>query len=227
MSRVASSLQAVARYEVHRRTFCELGVVTSVFDGDNGDDSMTVSLMLRDTGEVINRVPVAVPLTGLAALPRIDDVVVVMYPSGELVSAIVIAQVYSDARRPPEFTKDEAVLTWPGDADDPDADAVVISITADGSDREVIIGLGGDRDASVRVADGVVELTSGGVRLMLDHSSNSDGVARLEAGGTSVDLAQDGDLTIESAAGITMKATTIALEADTSLTINGQTVEIN
>lgn len=227
MSRLVSSLQAVARYEVERRTYCELGVVTSVFDGDDGDDAQSVTVRLKDTGVVVPRVPVAVPLTGLAALPRVDDVVLVAFAHGDLASPIVIAQVYSDARRPPSFTKDEAHLMWPGDAEDPDTDAVVVAITGDGSAREVRIALGGDKDASLKVADGVVELASGGVKLAIGHSSSSDGTASLEAGGTKVELAQDGDLTITSAKNLTLKASKIELSADVSVAVNGQTVEIN
>lgn len=227
MSRLVGSLQAVARYEVERRTYCELGVVTSVFDGDDGDDAQSVSVRLKDTGVVVPRVPVAVPLTGLAALPRVGDVVVLLFVHGDLSSPIVVAQVYSDARRPPQAAKDEVRLLWPGDADDEDADAVVVSVSGDGSAREVRIALGGDADALLRMTDGSVELTTGGVTVALGHSSASDGTASIAAGGTKVELAQDGDLTITSAKGITLSATTIELKADVSLKLNGQTVEIN
>jgi hypothetical protein len=100
-------------------------------------------------------------------------------------------------------------------------------LISNGSARQLRISLGGDNDAMLRVADGVVELTSGGVILSLDHSSNSDGKAVLSAGATKIELAQDGDLTIDSAQTITLQATKIELKADVSLKINGQTVEIN
>jgi len=227
VTRLVNSLQAVARYEIERRTYCELAVVTSVFDGDDGDDAQTVSIRMRDSGEVITRVPVAMPLTGLAALPREGDVVLVAFVHGEPSSPVVVGQVYSDARRPPQFKKDEAVLQWPGDTDDPDAGAVMMVVKSDGSDREMRIALGGSKDALVRVADGSVELTSGGVSLALTHSSSSDGTAVLSAGGTKLELAQDGALEITSATDVKIKATKIELNADVSLKINGQIVEIN
>jgi hypothetical protein len=40
-------------------------------------------------------------------------------------------------------------------------------------------------------------------------------------------LAQDGDLTIQATGALNLKATTIKIEGDTSVTINGQTVGIN
>ena len=83
MSRVAHLLQAIARHEIAARPACELAVVTSVFDTtDDGDDGQSVSLKLKDSGLPIPRVPVASALTGAAALPRVGDVVVVLFPRG-------------------------------------------------------------------------------------------------------------------------------------------------
>ncbi len=227
MSRLVPALQAVARHEIDRRSFCELGVVTSVFDGDDGDDAQTATVRLKDSGEVLPRVPVAVGLTGLAALPREGDVVVVVFPHGEAASPIVLAQVYSDARRPPVADRHTAALTWPGDRDDPEAESVQITVSSDGSAREVRIGLGGDTDAALRIADGVVELTSGGVRCVLEHQTSSDGRVKLAAGGTTVELAQDGDLSIAAAGTLVLKGTEVKIEADVAVSINGQTVDIN
>lgn len=225
MSRLAVALSAVARHEAERRTFLELGVVSSVFD--SGDDAQTATVTLRDTGEVIPRVPVAVPLTGLAALPRIGDVVLVAFPGGQPSSPVIVGQVYSDARRPPESARDDVRLVWPGDTDDPEADAVDLTIHADGSSREVTIALGGDKDARVRLADGELELTSGGVSIKLAHGSSSDATAVIKAGGASVEIAQDGDVSITSPTKVTIKAKEVAFEADVSLKVKGQTVEIN
>ena len=84
--------------------------------------------LLKDSGLAIPRVPVAVGVTGMGALPREGDVVVVLFPRGELASPIVIAQVYNDQRRPPKFERDELKLVWPGEVDDPDTKAVQVSI---------------------------------------------------------------------------------------------------
>ena len=227
MSRLVPTLQAVARHEIERRSQCELAVVTSVFDGDDGDDAQTATVRLKDSGEVLPRVPVAVGVTGMAALPREGDVVLVLLPRGEPTSAVVVAQVYSDARRPPPAPRDTLALVWPGDRDDPETEAVAITVHSDGSEREVLISLGGDADAAVRVADGVVELTSGAVTFTLEHRSSSDGRAVLAAGGTTIELAQDGDLSITAAGALTLAGREISLDADVSVSINGQTVEIN
>ncbi|MBV7335207.1 hypothetical protein KFU94_44600 [Chloroflexi bacterium TSY] len=148
-------------------------------------------------------------------------------PRGDLSSAIALGQVYSDERRPPVFTRDEAALIWPGDAEDPEQEAVDLRLFADGSERSFTVSLGGDKDASLSISDGKVELNAGRVQVQLDHTSDSDGVVNVAAGGTKISLAQDGDLTIEAAGTLNLKATSIKIEGDTEVKINGQTVDIN
>jgi uncharacterized protein involved in type VI secretion and phage assembly len=227
MSRVVEHIKAIARHEVARRSWCEFAVVTSNFDDGDGDDSHTVNVKLKDSGVSIPRAPVASFATGAAALPRQGDVVLVAFPRGDLASAVVIGQVYSDQRRPPVFTRDEVAMVWPGDVSDRDKDAVELRIKADGSSRSLTVALGGDKDAKLTVSDGTIQLLAGGIDITLTHSSSSDGTASIAGGGTKITLAQDGDLTIESAGALKLKATSIKIEGDTSVTINGQTVGIN
>lgn len=227
MSRVLRVLRAVARQEAERRSFCELGLVTSVFAGDDASNAQSASIELKDSGLAIPRVPVATPLTGAAFLPRLGDIVVVLFPRGDWSSPVIVGQVYSEQRRPPSFGKDEFVLQWPGDADDPEAKAVRLSVSADGEARRVAVELGGESSASLLVEDGSITLEAGGVRVRLQHASDSDGTVEVAAGGTSLSLAQDGDLTLESQGTLTIKAPQISIEGDTSVKINGQTVEIN
>jgi phage baseplate assembly protein gpV len=227
MSRLIEVLKSIVRHEVHRRPWCELAVVTSNFDDNDGPDSHTVSVRLKDSGLPIPRLPVASFATGVAALPRQGDVVLVAMPRGDLGSAIVVAQVYSDQRRPPVFTRDEVAIVWPGDTDDADSKAVDFRIRADAFSRSLIIALGGNKDAKLTVSDGSVELLAGGVEVSLQHSSGSDGKVHIAGGGTKIDLAQDGDLSIESAGTLKLKAASIKIEGDSTVTINGQTVGIN
>lgn len=225
MSRILHTLRAVARHEYERKSFCELGVVTSLFDA--ADDAHSASVKLKDSGLVLPRVPVASAITGGAALPRIGDVVVVLFARGDLSSPLIIAQVYSDVRRPPQFDRDQLVLSWPGDADGDEAKVVRVEVGASDDKRELNVVLGGDLDARVSISDGVIELTSGGVSFKLEHASSSDAKASLTAGGTKIEVAQDGDLTLESAGKLTLKAREVVIEGDTKVKVGGQIVEIN
>ena len=227
MSRVIDIMQAISRHQAAQHPYVALGVVTSTFDDGDGPDAHTVSVKLKDSGLAVNRIPLASSVSGVAALPRQGDLLLVLIPRGDLSSAVAFGNLYSNERRPPTFTRDEAVFVWPGDAEDPALDAAEIRVAADGSERSVTIALGGDKNATLQVRDGVIQLRAGGVQLELSHSSDSDGAVHLTAGGTKVTLAQDGDLSIEAAGALTLKATSIKIEGDTEVSINGQTVGIN
>ena len=227
MSRLVDIVGAIARHEAGRFPACELAVVTSNFDDADGADSHTVSIELTDSGLALPRVPVASGVTGAAALPRQGDLVLVVFPRGDLSSAVVLGPVYSDARRPPKHSRDEVALVWPGDADDPDKDAVEMRVSADGSARAVTVSLGGDKDARVAIEDGAITLAAGGVSLKLGHSSASDGTVEVAAGGSVVSIKQDGDVAIEAQGKLTIKAMSVEIEGQTEVKVNGQLVKIN
>ncbi|UFN46892.1 hypothetical protein LPC08_12715 [Roseomonas sp. OT10] len=222
MSRLAEVMTAFARHEAERRTFCELAVVTSVFDNAQGDDSHTVSVTLKDSGVALRRLPVAVWATGLACLPRVGDVVLVMFPRGALVSGIVVASVYSDAQRPPEFKADEIALLWPAGAEDR------VLLRLDGADEpSAKLAVGGDGEVAIELRKGELRVSASGVALKLSYGGSSDGVAALEAGGTKVELKQDGDLTVTATGRVTLKGAEVRIEADGPVKISGATVELN
>lgn len=226
MSRVIDALQAIARHEIDRRPLCELAIVTSVFDGD-GPDAQSVSVTLKDTGLAIPRVPVVGPLSGEVALPRVNDMVLVLFPRGDLSSALVTGLVYSDNRRPFAATRDEVGLEWPSGTDDPDAKTVRVTTAGGDAPRKFSITLAGDIDAMLTLTDGTLEFVAGKVKLRMSHGSDSDGAVEIAAGKTTVRMAQDGDVSIESAGNLTLKGKKVAISGDNEVTINGQKVEIN
>ena len=224
MSRLAGTLAAFARHEAERRTFCELAVVTSVFDDPDGgaEDAMTVAVQLKDSGVALQRLPVATWATGLACLPRVGDVVLVLFPRGTLASGIVVAQVYSDERRPPPFGKDEVALVWPeGDA------AKVVLRLGGGDEPEARLAVGGEDEVAITLRKGEIALAASGVAVRLSYGGASDGVVALEAGGSKVTLKQDGEVTIEAAQRLTLKGAEVRIEADGPVKVSGATVELN
>jgi phage baseplate assembly protein gpV len=227
MSRLIESIRALIRHEMAAKTWCELGVVDSVFDKGDGDDAHSVSVTLKDSGIALPRIPLASGCSGMFVLPRQGDVVLIMMPRGDIASAVAMGQVYSEKRRPPQGGVEEAVLVWPGDSDDPDKKAIDIRISADGSKRRCTVRCGGDKDATFTVSDGSITLVAGGVKVEVGHGSSSDGKVEITAGGTSLIVKQDGDCTVQSAGTLTLKGASVKIEGDTDVTINGQTVGIN
>lgn len=222
MSTIGTALRGLTRDESSRRSFVELGVVTAQFD--SGDDAQCVSVRLKDSDLALPRIPVAGWASGSAGLPRIGDVVVVVFPRGDIASGIVLGTVHSDHRAPPDCKAEELALVWPGDADDPEADAAQLRIDGTQDARTITLKLGGDTEAALTIAEGKATLSAGDLKLTLDGGAQE---ATLAAGGTTIALKQDGDLTIQSTGKLTLSANQIEIAGDATVKINGQMVELN
>lgn len=61
----------------------------------------------------------------------------------------------------------------------------------------------------------------------LSHASDSDGRVELLAGEASITLEQDGDINLKTSGTLSLRGKEVAIEGDTSVKVNGQTVEIN
>lgn len=228
MSRLATTIQAIARHEAAARPTCELGVVVGRFDNaDGAETAHTVNVRLRDSGLVVPNLPVAAAVGGAAGLPRPDDLVLVLFPGGDLSAGIVVGTVYSDQRRPPEFGPDDLVLVWPGEAEDPDADAIKIRVGKDDEGRHVDVALLGDKKAELHVSDGRIELKTAEATVTLEHSSDSDASITLKAGDASFTLKQSGDIELKTTGKLVIEADQVDFKGKSSVKVNGQTVEIN
>lgn len=229
MSRLAATIQAIARHEAERRPTCELGVVVGRFDNGDGsaETAQTVNVRLRDSGIVLPNLPVAAAVGGAAGLPRPDDLVLVLFPAGDLAAGIVVGTVYSNERRPPQFGPDDLVLVWPGDAEDPDADAVRIRVGKDDDGRHVEVALLGEKKAQLTIGDGTITLQAAEASVTVQHSSSSDAKVTVKAGDASLELQQGGDVVIKASGTLKIEADSIDVKGQSSIKINGQTVEIN
>lgn len=229
MSRLVTTIQAIARHEAERRPTCELDVVVGRFDNADGsaEQAQTVNVRLRESGVVVPNLPVAVTVSGAAGLPRPDDLVLVLFPAGDLSAGVVIGKVYDGERRPPAFGADDLVLVWPPDVDDPDADAVRIRVGKDDEGRHVQVSLLGDKQAELTLGDGSITLKTAEASLSVQHGSSSDAKVRLVAGDASLELQQGGDVVLKTSGSLTLDADSVEIKGRTSIKVNGQMVEIN
>jgi len=223
MSRVTSLMGAVARHQSFARATCEIGLVKAVIDGGDPDLGHSVDLFLKDSGVNLPKVPMASGGSGMALLPRVGDLVLVLFPRGDLSSAVAVAQLYSGDRRPPQFTRDQAMFRFPGDKADSDDDCIELKLDVT-SGRTLTLALGGSRDTRIVLADGEMTLTSGKVVVALKEQDSSVSVT---VGDGTVKMQDGGGITIETAGKLTLKATEIALEADAKVTVKGAMVELN
>lgn len=223
MSRLQAALAATARYESIARPTCEFARVVAVADGADPDRAHTVDVRLKDSGLDLSAVPLASGAAGMALLPRVGDLVLLLFPRGDLSSAVALTQVYSSDRRPPKFDKDEALFVFPGDAEEDEEATIRVSLSvADG--RKLRLDLGGSQATSLTLSDGKLELSSGDVAVTL---SESDTKLSVSVGDNSIEVADGQGVTIKAGNKLTLQASEIALEGDVKVKIRGSMVELN
>ena len=226
MERIVRTIRRIARDEAARNWNADLGVVKAVHEV-NGEGLYACTVVLRESGLVLPKVPIATPLIGTAALPREKDLVVVLFMGGDLHAPVVVGRLYSEAVAPPENGPGEFVAVLPGDeADEAKRLELRVKTPGDGT-RDIFLKLAGSVAVGVSITNEGVEFKAGDASLKLTQTGSSDGKAELTVGDCKVMLAQSGDVSIEASGTLTLKAAKIEISGDTSVKVAGQTIDLN
>ena len=193
MSDMVDIIRAIVRDEMARRRAPELGLVTSVFarDSDSSDNNHQVNVRLRASGVELQRVPVAAARLGLSLLPKVDDLVLVVFANDDINAPVVVGSVYEETVQPP-VAKPEELVYMPTDPDD-------------SAIRRLHIELA--NGCALTWQDDHLTLKLGGTELTV----NQDGDVQIKSAGK-FEIKADGDISIEAGGNITLKASKIALE---------------
>jgi len=201
------SIQQIVRDELGRIRTAELATVQKqhphASDGDT--DNYACTVVLRDSGIVLGRVPVATGRIGTASIPAVGELVLVQFLNGDVNAPVIVGRLYNDEDRPPRNDDGQAVLHLPlGASDD---QAVHVELHSNGA-RKAIVKLGSGLDLTVQDDDPVVKLDVGG--------------------NASLTIGKDGSISIKSQNDIELKSSNrISIEAQGQLTLKGATVNIN
>jgi hypothetical protein len=215
---VISLIQAIVREELQRIRVGDLGVVTSVFPhSDNGDrDNYACNVLLKNSGLELRKVPVATPTIGMAAIPNVEDLVLVSFVGGDINQPIVIGRLYNDQQRPPVNLANEIVHHLPFDADD---DAALKLAVRSGGDhnpkRQAELQMGSKLHIQLTDGDPSINLESGQVKIQV--AANGD-----------IKIETQGKLELKAAAGLTIKSDgSLNVEAAGPLKLKGATIDLN
>lgn len=207
----------IARHESDARSWAAIGTVTEVHSAVMLGADLAVSVRLRDSHIVAPRLPVAVGALGFAATPAVGDLVVVVFADGDPHAGVVVGRLYHRQLVPPEHADGQLVLQLP-----PGSSSADIDILADPATPELTLKIGG---ATVSITGQQATITIGDSELVVD--GNSPGAVSVTAGESSIKLAAGGDIQIEAAKTLQIKATEIVLEGSAKVSISGGVVEIN
>jgi len=216
VSDMMAVLRAVVRDELARRSGPQLGVVTSVFPHESGssDGNHQVNVKLRDSAVELQRVPVVVGRLGLSILPKVDELVLVVFVNSDFNAPVVVGSLYDESVQPPQ-AKAEELVYMPTDPDDSSIRRLHVEL-ANGSlitldDDKLTIELGGtevviqkDGDVSVKCAGKLA------VKTDADATFEASGNIELKAQGN-VTISAGASLMVEGQAAAKVKAPAVTL----------------
>jgi uncharacterized protein involved in type VI secretion and phage assembly len=204
-------LRQIVREEIGRLRLADLAVVQEIHPhADAGDDdNYALTVRLRDSGAVLPQAPLATARKGFAAIPDVGDLVLVQYLGGDPNAPVVTATFYNDEDRPPANAEGEAVLALPSD--------------------------GGGVEARVASADTPAVTLKVGAALTLTMQDDDPVLSIEVGGGTSVSIASDGAVSIATGGGelgieagdLSIKGTSVTIEASGGLTLKGARIDLN
>src|SRR5262249_2693852 len=143
--------------------------------------------------------------SGSAAVPNVGDLVLVTYDKGDVNQPIMVGRLYNDNDRPPLNNPNESVFRLPlAAADDKTIKSVVRNTPTGSPPREILVEL--PPDIREQITDGAVLATAGKTEMRLDQPDDGTGTVTVTAGSTKITMNQDGDVTVESAGSLTLKA---------------------
>lgn len=226
MQRIVRTIRKIAHHEVGQRWNASLAVVKALH-GANGQSHYACTVELRETGLVLPRVPIATGLIGVAALPREQDLVIVVFAGGDLHAPVVVGRLYSEDVAPPRNAPGEFVAVLPGDETSKDKRLELRIKTPGDGTRDLQLKLAGSVEVGVTINDEGLEFKAQDTVLKLSQSGSANGRAELNVGDAKVVLEQGGNLTIEAAGTLKLKAANIEISGDATIKVAGQTIDLN
>jgi uncharacterized protein involved in type VI secretion and phage assembly len=214
------SVTRIARHEAGARALPAVGKVVETFGASGSVPDHAVTVELRDSGLVLPQVPVAVGMLGAAALPAVDDLVVVAFLEGDRNAPVVIGRLYSYSLAPPtDATDGKLAVGLPPGSDPPDLKLVV---ETDGSAATLEVG---DEPVKVLADHDQLQISVGALELTITKSGG--GRAELKLGGSELTLKKDGDVTLKTSGKLTLEGSEVEVKGSSKVKVSGGTVELN
>ncbi|WOD39719.1 phage baseplate assembly protein V [Nodosilinea sp. E11] len=214
------SIARIARYEANARGVAAVGRVVSQLAAAEGAPSPDhgVTVELRDSGLVLPRVPIAVGALGFAAMPAVDDLVVVLFLDGDVNAPVVVGRLYHPDQNPPVHDNGQLVLHLPSGDSSPK-----LKLEVKGDTPSIRCEL--PDNVTLEILKDKVQVTVGEVQLSLQSSGG--GRAEVAAGGSKITLKQDGNIVVKAAGDLVLEGTNVEISGSGNVKLRGAKVEVN
>ncbi len=222
MTTMVNVIRSIVRDELGQLRAVEMGVVEPngqrPHATDSDRDNYACNVRLKNSGLVLEHVPVATDRIGTVAIPNEGDLVLVAFTNNDVNQPIIIGRLYADDDRPPLNLANEFIFRLP--LEEPDDDTVrfeIRNIPTNNPPRELMVEL--QPKTELRLHDDDAELRVGDTKVRLSQGGGRDGKVEIEAGRSTITIDQDGDITLQAAGNIT-------ISAGGDVSIEGMNVEI-
>jgi phage baseplate assembly protein gpV len=212
------SVSRIARHEASARPVAAAGIVTSIYPNDGATPDHAVTVKLRDSGLILPRVPVAVGAMGFASIPAVDDLVIVTFLEGDYHAPVVVGRLFHPEQEAPEHSNGQIVLRLPSGAAQPDLNCEINSEPV-----SLLLTLPGD--VKMELQKDLIALTVGKIEVTLE--AGGGGRLTAAAGGSSVTLKQDGDVSLKTSGKLKLEGSEVEIAGQAKVKITGAMVEIN
>jgi uncharacterized protein involved in type VI secretion and phage assembly len=237
---IVETMKGIAQLELNKMHLPTLGIVTSIFPHANASDkdNYECNVRLKNADIELRKVPIATQCIGLAGIPRVGDLILLVFINGDINAPIAVGRLYNDEDRPPLNNAEEIIYVPPYKAN-PNVrriyfefpQGMIFKIT----DDEVDIKAGDTKVIVLRDGDVIIESKANvSVKAEGDATLKSKGNMTIKGASVKIESAQDmnlksgSDLKINSGASAELKSSAgMTVEASANMKIKGAKVDIN
>jgi len=213
-STLYETIRRIVREEVARVRTAELAVVEEQHPhaDDSDTDNYACTVVLRNSGLVLKRVPVATSRIGAAGIPAVGDLVLVQFLGGDVIAPVITGSFYNDEDRPPANDDGQLILHLPLGSDDSEAIDVKLQSV---DERSLVLKVGAGLEMTLKDDDPVIELSVDGGKATLtlarDGGVELSSQGDLKIGANNLEIAGKGEITIEATGQLNLKGATVNL----------------
>jgi uncharacterized protein involved in type VI secretion and phage assembly len=206
---IVETVRGIAQRELDKLHFPTLGVVTSIFPHAtaNDKDNYECNVRLKNEDVELRKVPISTQCIGLAGVPRVGDLVMIVFINGDINAPIIAGRLYNDEDRPPLNNAEEIIYVPPYKAN-PKVRRIYFEFP---------------QGMIFKITDDEVDIKAGETKVIVLRNGDITISSK-----TNVSVVAEGDATLKSKGNMTISAASIKIESDKDMNLkSGSDLKMN